>query len=162
MKGKYQQGYQNITSWHSTFWQNPSEITVVQKFKTTYEGESQNLWLINHHFTTLSSHFFDIAICIFHKTEIQTVILRCWAGLNHNWFQSYEATNYSASFPPHYRRVLLSRLLVYSLCIYPPITQPIAIKINLKKVISTVMAAIRISLNVFKVIEATQKRTMGQ
>ena len=26
------------------------------------EGESQNLRLINHHFTTLSSHFFGIAI----------------------------------------------------------------------------------------------------
>ena len=34
------------------------------------EGESQNLRLINHHFTTLSLHFFGIAICIFHKTDI--------------------------------------------------------------------------------------------
>ena len=45
------------------------------------EGESQNLRLINHHFTTVSSHFFSISIWIFHKTEIQTVILRCWMGL---------------------------------------------------------------------------------
>ena len=35
-------------------------------------------------FSTISSHFFAIYICIFHKTEVQTVILRCWTGLNHN------------------------------------------------------------------------------
>ena len=29
------------------------------------------------HFTMISSHFFDIYLCIFHKTEVQTVILRC-------------------------------------------------------------------------------------
>ena len=44
------------------------------------------------HFSTISSQFFAIFISIFHKTEIQTVILRCWTGLNHNWFKSYEAT----------------------------------------------------------------------
>ena len=49
----------------------------------------QILRLINHHFTELSSHFFGIAISIFHKTEIQTVILWCWTGLYLNWFYSY-------------------------------------------------------------------------
>ena len=29
------------------------------------------------HFTTISSHFFDNYLYIFHKTEDQTVILRC-------------------------------------------------------------------------------------
>ena len=67
------------------------------------------------HFSTISSQFFAIYICIFHKPEVQTVILRCWTGLNHNWFQSYEATYYSASFSTHYRRVLLSHLLVFNL-----------------------------------------------
>ena len=38
------------------------------------EGESQNLRLINHHFTTVSSRFFAISINIFHKGEILTVI----------------------------------------------------------------------------------------
>ena len=38
------------------------------------EGDAQNLPLINHHFTILSSHFFGIYIHIFQKTEIQTVI----------------------------------------------------------------------------------------
>ena len=27
---------------------------------------------------------------IFHKTEVQTGILRCWRGLNLNWFKSYD------------------------------------------------------------------------
>ena len=45
--------------------------------KTYVEGESQYLRLINHHFTTLASHFFGIAICIFHKTEIHMDILKC-------------------------------------------------------------------------------------
>ena len=43
-------------------------------FQFIVEGESQNLRLINHHFTTISSHFFAISINIFHKTEILTVI----------------------------------------------------------------------------------------
>ena len=29
------------------------------------------------HFTTISSHFFDNYLYIFHKTEVQMVILRC-------------------------------------------------------------------------------------
>ena len=49
----------------------------VNAIELELEGESQNLRLINHHFTTLSNHFFGIAMSIFHKTEIQTVILRC-------------------------------------------------------------------------------------
>ena len=53
------------------------------------EGESQNLRLINHHFTTVSSHFFAISIIIFHETEILTVILRCCMDLYLNWFSSY-------------------------------------------------------------------------
>ena len=33
------------------------------------------------HFTMISSHFFDTYLYIFHKTEDQMVILRCWTGL---------------------------------------------------------------------------------
>ena len=57
--------------------------------KNDLEGESQNLQLINHHFTTVSSHFFAISIKIFHETEILTVILRCCMDLYLNWFSSY-------------------------------------------------------------------------
>ena len=40
-------------------------------------------------YKTVSGHFFAICIFIFHKTEVQTVILRCLMGLNCNWFKSY-------------------------------------------------------------------------
>ena len=36
------------------------------------------------------SQFSAIYIIIFHKTEVQTVILRCWMGLNLNWYKTYE------------------------------------------------------------------------
>ena len=34
--------------------------------------------------------FFTKYMVIFHKTEIQTVILRCLTSLNLNWFQRYD------------------------------------------------------------------------
>ena len=39
--------------------------------------KKENLWLINGHFMTISGHFFANYMKIFHKTEIQTVVLRC-------------------------------------------------------------------------------------
>ena len=48
----------------------------------------ENLWLINGHFMTISGHFFANYIEIFHKTEIQTVILRCLVFLNPNYLKS--------------------------------------------------------------------------
>ena len=47
--------------------------------------------MINGRFLTISSQFSAIYINIFHKTEVQTVILRCWICLNLNWFKSYDA-----------------------------------------------------------------------
>ena len=47
----------------------------------------ENLWLINGHFMTISGHFFANYMKIFHKTEIQTVILRCFGCLNLNWIK---------------------------------------------------------------------------
>ena len=44
---------------------------------------------LNDRVTTISGHFFAICMFIFHKTEVQTVILRCLTGLNLNWFKSY-------------------------------------------------------------------------
>ena len=41
------------------------------------------------HFTTIYGHFFANYIDIFHKTEIQTVILRCLVCKNLNWIKSY-------------------------------------------------------------------------
>ena len=45
------------------------------------EGDASNLRLTKVRFPTLSSHFFANYINIFHKTEVQTVILRCFVNL---------------------------------------------------------------------------------
>ena len=45
--------------------------------------------LISSHFQTISSHFFANYMFIFHKTEIQTVILSCLTGLNLDLVKSY-------------------------------------------------------------------------
>ena len=45
--------------------------------------------ITNAHFMTISGHFSANCMFIFHKTEGQTVILRCLTGLNLDWFKSY-------------------------------------------------------------------------
>ena len=40
-------------------------------------------------FTTISGHFVANCMFIFHKKEVQKVILRCLMGLNTNWFKNY-------------------------------------------------------------------------
>ena len=45
--------------------------------------------LTNAHFTTISGHFSTNCMFIFHKTEVQTVILRCLMGLNLELFKIY-------------------------------------------------------------------------
>ena len=42
--------------------------------------------------------FFAICKFIFHKTEVQTVILRCFTGINSDWFKSYD-TKRNFHFP---------------------------------------------------------------
>ena len=54
------------------------------------EGDASNLRLTKVRFRTLSSHFFANYMTIFHITEVQMIILRCWTGLYLNWFKSYE------------------------------------------------------------------------
>ena len=38
-------------------------------------------------FTTISGHFFANYMVIFHKSEVQTVVLRCLTGLHLDWFR---------------------------------------------------------------------------
>ena len=38
----------------------------------------------------ISGHFFAICMFIFHKTEVQTVILRCLTSLTLNWYKRYD------------------------------------------------------------------------
>ena len=62
----------------------------LQSYTSQVEGVSKRSGLTNCHFTIISSQISAIYINIFHKTEVQTVILRCWTGLYHNWFKSYD------------------------------------------------------------------------
>ena len=50
----------------------------------------------NCHFMTISAHFFGNYINIFHKTEIQTVNLRCLRSLNLNWYKIYDKKHKNA------------------------------------------------------------------
>ena len=59
---------------------NSSDIKCVQKKNR----------LTNCRFTTISSPISNIYMNIWHKTEVQTVILRCLMGLYLNWFKSYD------------------------------------------------------------------------
>ena len=49
-----------------------------------WKKKNENLLLIKSHFSTISGHFSASCIDIFHKTEFQTVILRCLVCLNLN------------------------------------------------------------------------------
>ena len=52
--------------------------------------------LINSHFKTIHGHFFANYMFIFHKTEIQTVILRCLTIINLNCYKSYDTKHRNA------------------------------------------------------------------
>ena len=41
-------------------------------------------------FTTISGHFFANCMSIFHKTEVQTVILVYFTDLKSDWFKGYD------------------------------------------------------------------------
>ena len=63
------------------------------------ETDNQNLRLINGRFPPLSSHCFAKYMNIFHKTEVQTIILTCWTSLYlkiFNWFNWIQI--FSSSF----------------------------------------------------------------
>ena len=51
--------------------------------------DPKRMLLLNNCYTTVSGHFFAMCMFIFHKTEVQKVILICLMGLNFNWFKSY-------------------------------------------------------------------------
>ena len=52
--------------------------------------KNENSQLIYDHFTTIYGHLLAIHNNIFHKTEVQTVILRCLGHLYLNWIKSYD------------------------------------------------------------------------
>ena len=69
------------------------------------EGVSKVSRLTKCHYTTISSQISAIYVNVFHKTEVQEVILRCWTGLYLNWFKSYNKNENQAKTqksPIHY------------------------------------------------------------
>ena len=52
--------------------------------------KNEKLQFINGHFTTIYGHFSANHDKIFHKTEVQTVILRGLVYLYLNWIKSYD------------------------------------------------------------------------
>ena len=63
--------------WHKTHFFHFLFFAILQRKNT------ENLWLIG----TISGHFLANYMKIFHKKEVQTVILRCLLCLNLNWIK---------------------------------------------------------------------------
>ena len=72
---------------HFKFKKCPYKTTCLQKTRTCCPKFATGL---NVRFMTISSHFFSNYINIFHKIEVQTVILRCCRGLKLCWIKSYD------------------------------------------------------------------------
>ena len=62
----------------------------LHKVLAKLEIHHQNLHSVKDHFTTISGHFCVNYVKIFQKMEVQTIILRCWTSLNHDWYNSYD------------------------------------------------------------------------
>ena len=66
-----------------------TRLLCTQEYGGVLKSVSKWKLLLNLSYKTISGHFFAICIFIFHKTEVQTVILRCLMGLNLDWFKIY-------------------------------------------------------------------------
>ena len=70
--------------WHK------SQMFLASMFFNFGRQKDENLSFKNGHFSTICGHFYGNFMDIFHKTEIQMVILRCLVCLNLNWIKSYD------------------------------------------------------------------------
>ena len=59
-------------------------------------ANSKKIAIDKQSFQTMSGHSFANYMFIFHKTEIQTVLLRCLRSLNLNWYKSYDKKHKNA------------------------------------------------------------------
>ena len=66
-----------------------TQFFFVSVFFNFVRKKNENLWLINGHITTISGHFSADYSRIFHKADVQTVILMCLVYLYINWIKSY-------------------------------------------------------------------------
>ena len=72
--------------------QHKSQMLMTTVFFNFGRKKKLNSSFKNGNFSTISGQFFAIYASIIHKTEILTVILRGWTGLNHNWFKLWHKT----------------------------------------------------------------------
>ena len=88
--------------WHKSicyFYQNKNKMLPAQyQFCQTNENFQKLKPMIFAIFQPFLRICFDKFLNIFHKTEVQVVILRCWTGLNPNWFKSYDTKRKYFSF----------------------------------------------------------------
>ena len=80
--------------WHKTHFFHLLVFAILQK------KNPENLWFINGHLGTISGHFLANYMKIFHKKEVQTVILRCLVCLNLNWIKDYDIILVKKKFMP--------------------------------------------------------------
>ena len=65
------------------------KIVLIWPFNVLIKTDRKRMLLLSNCYMTVSGHFFAMCMLFFHKTEVQTYILICSAGLNFNWFKSY-------------------------------------------------------------------------
>ena len=74
------------------------QICLKSEFFNFGRKKSENLSFKNGHFMTISGYFFVNYINIFHKTEIQMIILMCLVCKNFIWIKSYNKILVKISF----------------------------------------------------------------
>ena len=96
--------------WHK------SQFCFCFRFFNFVRKKIENLQLINGHFTTIYGHFSANCNNVFHKAEVQTVILRCLVYLYLNWIKSYDIILVKNSFfsllKMHYFRAILPKYVL--------------------------------------------------
>ena len=74
-----------------TYWKGyHNGVNSFLKENSLLYSDSIQMTICVFQYSTTSDHFFTNCMFIFHKTEVQTVILRCLMSLNLNWFKSYD------------------------------------------------------------------------
>ena len=61
--------------------------------------------------------FFANCMFIFHKTEIQKVILKCWTSLNSKWFRSYDTKMQEMQMSVFVQNRQKSEMEIFALCV---------------------------------------------
>ena len=102
--------FTKLSFWRSFWWAKPIEILIGSNTTTWitifvisfyFQFCKKKNWNFLTHKWPFYDHFwpfFGNYIKIFHKAEIQTVILRCFEGQNFNWIKSYNIISIKTIF----------------------------------------------------------------